>query len=88
MVDFLREVSKVHCLYRFHQLHCLAAFRRAIQLGHEGIDPGKDFMDDAHWPHCFDYMRKVCVKLILTNAPVLIFYITRQSSVGQMIPSR
>jgi len=44
----------------FHQLHCLQSFRMAIQLGHEGIDPGFDWKDEEmHWPHCFDYMRSV-----------------------------
>ncbi|KAH8892554.1 hypothetical protein GQ53DRAFT_861941 [Thozetella sp. PMI_491] len=42
----------------FHQLHCLQSFRLAIQMGHEGIDPGVNYLnEDMHWPHCLDYMR-------------------------------
>ncbi|KKA18174.1 hypothetical protein T310_7873 [Rasamsonia emersonii CBS 393.64] len=41
----------------FHQLHCLAKMRLALQQAREGIDIGVDWRDDAHWPHCFDYLR-------------------------------
>lgn len=43
---------------RFHQLHCLAAMRKALQDAREGVDIGVDYRDDGHWPHCFDYLRK------------------------------
>ncbi|KAH7380634.1 hypothetical protein BKA66DRAFT_126286 [Pyrenochaeta sp. MPI-SDFR-AT-0127] len=42
----------------FHQMHCLAGMRRALQLAKEGVDIGTDWRDDAHWPHCFDYLRE------------------------------
>ncbi|OJJ42563.1 hypothetical protein ASPZODRAFT_1305186 [Penicilliopsis zonata CBS 506.65] len=45
-------------LSMFHQLHCLASFRSAIQMAREGVDPGLDWQDNSHWPHCLDYMRK------------------------------
>ncbi|KAF2493674.1 hypothetical protein BU16DRAFT_465495 [Lophium mytilinum] len=42
----------------FHQMHCLATMRVALQHAREGlIDIGVDWRDDAHWPHCFDYLR-------------------------------
>lgn len=43
----------------FHQLHCLSSFRKALQAASSGEDIGKDWHDNGHWPHCFDYMRKV-----------------------------
>jgi len=45
----------------FHQLHCLQSLRSAIQMGHEGTDPGFDRWtdDNMHWPLCLDYMRSV-----------------------------
>jgi hypothetical protein len=46
-------------LTRFHQLHCLSAFRRALQDQRDGKDVGKDATDDPHWPHCFDYLYQV-----------------------------
>ncbi|KAI1194121.1 hypothetical protein F5X97DRAFT_15234 [Nemania serpens] len=42
----------------FHQLHCLSSLRHAIQQAREGIDPGFDWQDNGHWPHCMDYLRK------------------------------
>lgn len=44
---------------RFHQLHCLASMRKALQDAREGVDIGVDYRDNGHWPHCFDYLRKV-----------------------------
>ncbi|KAH8812248.1 hypothetical protein F5884DRAFT_305883 [Xylogone sp. PMI_703] len=41
----------------FHQLHCLASLRQAIQQAREGKDPGVDWHDNDHWPHCMDYLR-------------------------------
>lgn len=52
-------------LKRFHQLHCLAAFRKALQESREGIDIGMSWRDNGHWPHCFDYMRKVSTPLLI-----------------------
>ncbi|KAF2176461.1 hypothetical protein K469DRAFT_755633 [Zopfia rhizophila CBS 207.26] len=42
----------------FHQMHCLAKMRMVLQLAREGVDIGVDWRDDAHWPHCFDYLRE------------------------------
>ncbi|KAI1427176.1 hypothetical protein F5Y12DRAFT_739085 [Xylaria sp. FL1777] len=42
----------------FHQLHCLSSLRHAIQQAREGKDPGLDWQDNDHWPHCMDYLRK------------------------------
>ncbi|KAF2971273.1 hypothetical protein GQX73_g2248 [Xylaria multiplex] len=42
----------------FHQLHCLSSLRHAIQQAREGEDPGLDWQDNDHWPHCMDYLRK------------------------------
>ncbi|KAI5865371.1 hypothetical protein GGS23DRAFT_558942 [Durotheca rogersii] len=42
----------------FHQLHCLSSLRHAIQQAREGIDPGFDWRDNDHWPHCMEYLRK------------------------------
>ncbi|KAK4443760.1 hypothetical protein QBC34DRAFT_476560 [Podospora aff. communis PSN243] len=51
--------EKAAVIAMFHQLHCLQSFRMAIQMGHEGKDPGLDRWtdDNMHWPHCLDYMR-------------------------------
>lgn len=43
----------------FHQLHCLAGLRMALQASSEGKFVGIDQNDDDHWPHCFDYLRQV-----------------------------
>ncbi|KAH8890013.1 hypothetical protein GQ53DRAFT_825020 [Thozetella sp. PMI_491] len=42
----------------FHQLHCIARIRKALQLAHQGVDPGVDSRSDAHWPHCLGYLRQ------------------------------
>lgn len=42
-------------------MHCLAKLRLTLQEAREGIMPGKDYKDDAHWPHCMDYLRSVCL---------------------------
>ncbi|KAF2032315.1 hypothetical protein EK21DRAFT_61142 [Setomelanomma holmii] len=42
----------------YHQMHCLAKMRMVLQLAKEGTDIGTDWRDDAHWPHCFDYLRE------------------------------
>lgn len=42
---------------RFHQLHCLSSLRKALQHAAHGEDIGTDYHDNAHWPHCFDYLR-------------------------------
>lgn len=44
---------------RFHQLHCLASIRMALQESKENKDIGMDWRDNAHWPHCLDYLRQV-----------------------------
>ncbi|KAF2452361.1 hypothetical protein BDY21DRAFT_407070 [Lineolata rhizophorae] len=48
----------------FHQLHCLAGIRSAIQQLQEGKEIGFSEETDTsehrgHWPHCFDYLRQV-----------------------------
>ncbi|OAL73382.1 O-methyltransferase [Trichophyton violaceum] len=40
----------------YHQLHCLAKMRLTLQQAREGVDIGVGWRDDAHWPHCFDYL--------------------------------
>ncbi|KAH8807613.1 hypothetical protein F5884DRAFT_880842 [Xylogone sp. PMI_703] len=40
----------------FHQLHCLASIRTALQKAYDGTPPGLDFHADRHWPHCLDYL--------------------------------
>lgn len=47
-----------HPRYRFHQIHCLTSFRKALQTAREGNEIGIDFHDDEHWPHCLWYMRQ------------------------------
>ncbi|BDD54454.1 hypothetical protein MAP00_000072 [Monascus purpureus] len=42
----------------FHQLHCLASIRMALQESRENKDVGMDWRDNAHWPHCLDYLRQ------------------------------
>lgn len=42
----------------FHQLHCLAGIRKALQRAHDGEDIGMDYRDDGHWPHCLHYLRE------------------------------
>lgn len=42
-------------------MHCLAKMRMTLQQAREGIAIGVDWTDDAHWPHCFDYLRSVSV---------------------------
>ncbi|KAH8705450.1 hypothetical protein BGW36DRAFT_422006 [Talaromyces proteolyticus] len=42
----------------FHQLHCLAKIREALQAGHEGRLVPTDWHLDRHWPHCLDYLRQ------------------------------
>lgn len=34
-------------------------FRKALQEASEGKKIGTDWRDDAHWPHCMDYLVKV-----------------------------
>ncbi|RFU24747.1 hypothetical protein B7463_g11597, partial [Scytalidium lignicola] len=48
----------------FHQLHCLAGLRMALQASSEGKFVGIDQDDDLHWPHCMDYLRQT----LLCNA--------------------
>jgi Mycotoxin biosynthesis protein UstYa len=48
----------------FHQLHCLAGLRSAIQQLQDGKEIGYDIESDVsdhagHWPHCLDYLRQV-----------------------------
>jgi hypothetical protein len=40
-------------------MYCLGFFRRTIQMARNGEDPGFDYWDNGHWPHCFDYLRNV-----------------------------
>jgi hypothetical protein len=53
---------------RFHQLHCLASFRKALQDLQDGKFIGKDENDDMHWPHCFDYLYQVSVAFLIEAA--------------------
>lgn len=43
---------------RFHQLHCLSSFRKALQDAYEGQAVAFDWQSNGHWPHCLDYLRK------------------------------
>ncbi|OKL60230.1 hypothetical protein UA08_04851 [Talaromyces atroroseus] len=52
------DSDKVESISMFHQLHCLGSIRHALQQSKEGIDIGMDFHDNAHWPHCLDYLRQ------------------------------
>ncbi|KAE8449290.1 hypothetical protein EG329_008190 [Mollisiaceae sp. DMI_Dod_QoI] len=52
----------------FHQLHCLAGLRMALQASVEGKNVGIDQNDDDHWPHCMDYLRQT----LLCNADSMI----------------
>jgi len=47
----------------FHQLHCVAALRNALQSGYYGMGIAFDQTENPHWPHCLDYLRKtiLCV---------------------------
>jgi len=40
----------------FHQMHCLASLRQALQLARDGEDIGHGGKDESHWPHCLDYL--------------------------------
>ncbi|KAI1825013.1 hypothetical protein F4861DRAFT_219365 [Xylaria intraflava] len=53
-----RGKSRPGSISMFHQLHCLSSLRHAIQMAREGVDPGLDWQDNDHWPHCLDYLRK------------------------------
>jgi hypothetical protein len=44
---------------RFHQLHCLGSFRKALQDAYEGKSVAFDWHDDIHWPHCLHYLHQV-----------------------------
>lgn len=46
-------------LPRFHQLHCLASIRKALQNAREGKEIGIDERDNTHWPHCLQLLREV-----------------------------
>jgi hypothetical protein len=35
----------------------------AMQQSREGVHIGEDWMDDSHWPHCFDYLRSVSLHI-------------------------
>ncbi|PVH75673.1 hypothetical protein DL98DRAFT_643691 [Cadophora sp. DSE1049] len=48
--------SDVAAISMFHQMHCIASFRKALQNARSGIDIGIDQTDDPHWPHCLHYM--------------------------------
>jgi len=48
--------DSVVAISMFHQLHCLASFRKALQNAKEGKEIGESEKDNDHWPHCFDYM--------------------------------
>lgn len=42
----------------FHQLHCVASMRNALQEAYDGKRPAFDWIENIHWPHCLDYLRK------------------------------
>lgn len=45
----------------FHQLHCLASIRKALQEASEGKEIGMDEKDNTHWPHCLQFLREAIV---------------------------
>jgi len=45
--------------HRFHQLHCVASLRKALQSAHEGGHVAFDQNEDPHWPHCLHYLHQV-----------------------------
>lgn len=53
---------------RFHQLHCLAGLRKALQEASEGKDIGMDWTDNLHWPHCLDLLRSVSSGRIIVQS--------------------
>jgi hypothetical protein len=59
----------------FHQLHCLGGLRMALQNATEGKFIGIDEHDNAHWPHCMDYLRQVR-PIILLFSSLLMFHWT------------
>jgi Mycotoxin biosynthesis protein UstYa len=71
---------------RFHQLHCVAAIRSALQEAVEGKDIGRSWKDGGHWPHCLDYFVSVCtVEIILVSFSS---NMQRLSHAMETIPSR
>jgi hypothetical protein len=44
---------------RFHQLHCVASLRSALQTAYEGGNVAFDQNEDPHWPHCLHYLHQV-----------------------------
>jgi len=52
------EPPELGSIGMFHQLHCLASFRMALQRAKAGDDIGMDHLDNKHWPHCFYYLRQ------------------------------
>lgn len=45
--------------FRFHQLHCVASLRTALQTAYEGGNVAFDQDEDPHWPHCLHYLHQV-----------------------------
>jgi hypothetical protein len=62
----------------FHQLNCLAGLRMALQDSSEGKFIGIDESDNAHWPHCMDYLRQV--RSIVRIVSCFMFHQTNETS--------
>ncbi|RAK89241.1 hypothetical protein BO79DRAFT_146831 [Aspergillus costaricaensis CBS 115574] len=45
----------------FHQLHCLASLRKALQEASNGQDIGIDHTANTHWPHCMHFLREAVI---------------------------
>ncbi|ETI21742.1 hypothetical protein G647_08089 [Cladophialophora carrionii CBS 160.54] len=67
-MGFIQTESGSGLITMFHQLHCLASLRHALQQSQAGEAIGVDWRDNLHWPHCMDYLRSVCSRLCCTPA--------------------
>jgi hypothetical protein len=57
----------VDLAFRFHQLHCVASLRSALQTAYEGGHVAFDENEDPHWPHCLHYLHQVSLHTLNGN---------------------
>jgi len=55
------RVEQLGVMSMFHQLHCIASFRNALQDAYYGHKVSFDQTENRHWPHCLDYMRQAII---------------------------
>lgn len=52
-----------YILTRFHELHCVASLRIALQNARKGEHVAFNQEEDPHWPHCLHYLHQVSMPL-------------------------